>query len=95
MQRRELPEGWDDAIPAFPARPRKGSPPVTPSSQVQNAIAEAVPWLIAGSADLTPSTSARLTFDGAVDFEPGAAAAASSTSGSASTPRPPSPTASR
>ena len=31
-----------------------------------------MPWLLAGSADLTDSTSVRLDFDGAVDFEPGA-----------------------
>ena len=31
-----------------------------------------MPWLLAGSADLTDSTSVRLSFDGAVDFEPGA-----------------------
>ncbi len=31
-----------------------------------------MPWLLAGSADLTDSTSVRLGFDGAVDFEPGA-----------------------
>ena len=30
-----------------------------------------MPWLIAGSADLTDSTSVRLTFDGAENFEPG------------------------
>ena len=30
-----------------------------------------MPWLLAGSADLTDSTSVRLTFDGAVNFEPG------------------------
>jgi transketolase len=30
-----------------------------------------VPWMISGSADLTDSTSVRLTFDGAVNFEPG------------------------
>ena len=31
-----------------------------------------MPWLLAGSADLTDSTSVRLDFDGAADFEPGA-----------------------
>ena len=31
-----------------------------------------MPWLLAGSADLTDSTSVRLDVDGAVDFEPGA-----------------------
>ncbi|HEX6689139.1 MAG TPA: transketolase C-terminal domain-containing protein [Solirubrobacterales bacterium] len=42
------------------------------SNKVENAIAARVPWLLAGSADLTDSTSVRLDFDGAVDFEPGA-----------------------
>jgi transketolase len=30
-----------------------------------------VPWLVGGSADLSPSTKTRLTFDGAGDFQPG------------------------
>ena len=42
------------------------------SNQVENAIAQNLPWLIAGSADLTDSTSVRLSFDGAADLEPGA-----------------------
>ena len=37
---------------------------------MQNAIAELVPWLISGSADLTDSTSVRLAFDGAADIQP-------------------------
>jgi len=39
---------------------------------VENAIAARVPWLLAGSADLTDSTSVRLGVDGAGDLEPGA-----------------------
>ena len=35
-----------------------------------NAVAQAVPWLVGGSADLSPSTKTRLTFDGAGDFQP-------------------------
>jgi transketolase len=35
-----------------------------------NAIAERVPWLVGGAADLAPSTKTRLTFDGAGDFGP-------------------------
>src|SRR5437667_6820 len=31
-------------------------------------LAKKVPWLIGGSADLSPSTKTRLTFDGAGDF---------------------------
>ncbi len=71
MQRRELPEGWDAEIPSFEAD-EKGMATRKASQQVENAIAARLPWLLAGSADLTDSTSVRLKIDGAVDFEPGA-----------------------
>jgi transketolase len=71
MQRRRLPAGWDAAIPEFEADEEKGLATRKASNKVENAIAERIPWLIAGSADLTDSTSVRLTFDGAVNFEPG------------------------
>ncbi|MGE5409122.1 MAG: transketolase [Syntrophothermus sp.] len=71
MQRRGLPDGWDEAIPSFEADEEKGLATRKASNKVQNAIAERIPWLIAGSADLTDSTSVRLTFDGAESFEPG------------------------
>jgi len=71
MQRRELPEGWDADIPGFEAD-EKGIATRKASQKVENAIAGRVPWLLAGSADLTDSTSVRLELDGAVDFEPGA-----------------------
>ena len=71
MQHRELPEDWDAAIPSFDADEAKGLATRKASNKVQNAIAERVPWMISGSADLTDSTSVRLTFDGAVNFEPG------------------------
>jgi transketolase len=70
MQRRELPEGWDRDLPTFPAD-AKGLASRESSSKVINAIGKNVPWLIGGSADLTPSTKTRLTFDGAGDFEAG------------------------
>ena len=70
-QRRELPEGWDAAIPSFEAD-EKGLATRKASNQVENAIGERLPWLLAGSADLTDSTSVRLDFDGVEDFEPGA-----------------------
>lgn len=69
MQRRELPEGWEKSIPSFPADP-KGMGGRDSSGKVLNAIAQAVPWLLGGSADLAPSTKTRLTFDGAGDFTP-------------------------
>ena len=71
MQHRQLPDGWDGAIPSFDADEAKGLATRKASNKVQNAIAERVPWMISGSADLTDSTSVRLNFDGAVNFEPG------------------------
>ncbi len=71
MQHRGLPDGWDAAIPSFEADEEKGLATRKASNQVENAIGERLPWLIAGSADLTDSTSVRLTFDGAENFEPG------------------------
>ncbi len=68
MQRRELPQGWDSGLPAFPADP-KGKGTRESSGQVLNAIAKNVPWLNGGAADLAPSTKTRLTFDGAGDFQ--------------------------
>jgi transketolase len=67
MQRRRLPEGWEKAIPTFPAD-AKGLAGRDSSGKILNALAKAVPWLLGGSADLAPSTKTRLTFDGAGDF---------------------------
>jgi transketolase len=70
MQRRELPTGWDAAIPSFDAD-EEGIATRKASNKVQNAIGERLPWLLAGSADLTDSSSVRFDLDGAADFEPG------------------------
>ena len=53
--RRELPEGWDKDIPHFqpgdgPLATRKAS------NKIINSFASKIPWLIGGSADLSPST---------------------------------------
>jgi transketolase len=69
MQRRALPDRWDEEIPSFDADP-KGMATRKASNKVENAVAEKLPWLVAGSADLTDSTSVRLTIDGAIDFQP-------------------------
>ncbi len=68
MQHRQLPDGWDSAIPTFPTD-RKGMATRNSSGLVLNAIARHVPWLLGGAADLAPSTKTRLTFEGAGDFE--------------------------
>jgi len=64
IQRREPPQGWDAEIPTFPAD-AKGLASRDSSGKVLNAIAKNHPWLIGGSADLSPSTKTRLTFEGA------------------------------
>jgi transketolase len=69
MQHRTLPDGWDRDLPVFPPDP-KGIATRDSSARAQNAVARHVPWMIGGSADLTPSTKTRLTFDEAGDFEP-------------------------
>jgi transketolase len=70
MQRRELPDGWDKGLPVFPTD-AKGVAGRDASAKVLNALAPGVPWVIGGSADLTPSTKTRLTFEAAGDFEAG------------------------
>ncbi len=70
MQRRELPEGWDQQLPTF-LRDARGMASREASGQVLNALAQDIPWLIGGSADLGPSTKTRLTFEGAGEFEAG------------------------
>jgi transketolase len=67
MQRRELPAGWDRDIPVFDAD-LKGVSGRDASGQVLNAVAGNVPWLLGGSADLSPSTKTRLNFEEAGDF---------------------------
>ena len=67
MQRRTLPHGWDADIPSFPAD-AKGVAGRDANAKVLNAVAQRVPWLVGGSADLAPSNKSRMTFDGAGDF---------------------------
>ena len=66
----ELPAGWDGDIPSFPPD-SKGIATREASGKVLNAIAQRLPWLIGGSADLAPSTKTMLEFDGAGAFQPG------------------------
>ena len=68
MQRRELPSGWDRNLPTFPADD-KGIAGREASGKVLNALAQRIPWMLGGSADLGPSTKTLLTFEGAGDFQ--------------------------
>ncbi|MBL8860186.1 MAG: transketolase [Planctomycetes bacterium] len=68
IQRGELPNGYSTTLPTFPADP-KGMATRDAGGKAINAVAQAIPWLVGGSADLAPSTKTRFTFDGAGDLE--------------------------
>ena len=68
MQRRELPSGWDRNLPNFPPD-AKGIAGRDASGKVLNVLAQNIPWLLGGSADLGPSNRTLLQFEGAGDFE--------------------------
>jgi transketolase len=70
MQRRELPDGWEKNLPTFPAD-AKGIATRESSGKVLNVLAQNIPWLIGGSADLATSNKTTLKFEGAGDFQPG------------------------
>jgi len=61
-----LPDGWDADLPVFPTD-AKGMATRVSSGKVLNAIAEKLPDLIGGSADLHPST--KTFIDSAPDFQ--------------------------
>jgi transketolase len=68
MQRRELPAGWDTNLPVFAADP-KGLAGRDASGKALNILAQNIPWLLGGSADLGPSNKTVLTYEGAGDFQ--------------------------
>ncbi|HWY08544.1 MAG TPA: transketolase [Candidatus Acidoferrales bacterium] len=67
MKCRALPDGWDKNLPNFPADP-KGMATRESSGKVLNALAQNIPWLVGGSADLAKSNKTNLLFEGAGDF---------------------------
>jgi transketolase len=69
MQRRQLPDGWDRNLPVFAADP-KGMATRESSGKVLNTLAQDIPWLIGGSADLAKSNKTNLNFEGAGEFFP-------------------------
>jgi transketolase len=62
----ELPEGWDEDLPVFPAD-SKGLATRASSGKVLNALSVKLPELVGGSADLTPSNNTK--FEEACDFQ--------------------------
>jgi transketolase len=64
--KRELPEGWEADLPAFPADP-KGAATRAASGKVLNALAKTIKNLVGGSADLAPSNQTLIKGEG--DFQ--------------------------
>jgi transketolase len=69
MQKRELPDGWDKNLPVF-AADAKGMATRESSGKVLNVLAQNIPYLVGGSADLAKSNKTNLTFEGADEFFP-------------------------
>jgi transketolase len=69
MQRRALPDGWDKNLPVF-AADAKGMATRESSGKVLNVLAQNIPWMVGGSADLAKSNKTNLTFEGAGEFFP-------------------------
>ncbi|MFJ4839839.1 transketolase [Streptomyces sp. NPDC088746] len=67
LREQELPEGWTDALPEFPADP-KGMATRKASGKVLTALAPVLPELWGGSADLAGSNNT--TMDGEPSFIP-------------------------
>ncbi len=63
----KLPNGWDKDIPVFD-HDEKGDATRNSSGKTLNAIAQNVPFMIGGSADLAPSNKSDLKFDGAGEY---------------------------
>ncbi len=63
----KLPPGWSDVLPTARDYPEPAAGRAV-SGKVLNALAERVPWLIGGSADLASSNKTELTFEGAEDL---------------------------
>ncbi|MGW0784659.1 transketolase [Streptomyces sp. NPDC002913] len=67
LREQELPDGWTDALPVFPAD-AKGMATRKASGEVLNALAPVLPELWGGSADLAGSNNT--TMDGEPSFVP-------------------------
>jgi transketolase len=68
MLRRELPREWDHNLPIFSPN-SKGVAGREASGKVLNVLAQNIPWLLGGSADLGPSNKTLLTYENAGDFQ--------------------------
>src|SRR5258708_35927185 len=68
MERRGRAQGWEKILPTFPGD-AKGQGTRDSSGKVLNALAQNIPWLIGGSADLATSNKTTMKVEGGVDFQ--------------------------
>ena len=68
IQTGDLPDEWD-VLRSFPPD-AKGMATRDSSGTTLNAIAEKVPWVLGGAADLSPSTKTHLNFESSGEFQP-------------------------
>ncbi|WP_426142464.1 transketolase [Pseudomonas sp. DWP3-1-2] len=67
MRAGEMPDQWQDQLETFEAD-AKGIATRAAGGKALNAFAAQIPWLLGGSADLSPSTKTNLTFEGAGSY---------------------------
>ena len=67
IQHHELPSGWDKNLPTFPTD-AKGVATRESSGKVLNAVAQNIPWMVGGAADLATSNKTTLKFEGTGEF---------------------------
>jgi len=67
MRAGEMPEDWQADLEVFDTD-AKGIASRASGGKVLNAFAKKVPWLLGGSADLSPSTKTNLTFESAGSY---------------------------
>ena len=68
MQNRQLPDGWDAGLPTYDPD-KSGIATRQSSGEVLNVMAQNVPWLLGGAADVAPSTKTWLIFAEAGTFQ--------------------------
>mmetsp|Transcript_30390 Transcript_30390/g.44128 ORF Transcript_30390/g.44128 Transcript_30390/m.44128 type:complete len:710 (+) Transcript_30390:90-2219(+) len=69
MNSRQMPSDWESKLPTYPADP-KGMASRISNGKIMQAVAEACPYFLGGSADLAPSTKTRLEDAKFGDFMP-------------------------
>jgi len=68
MARRDLPQGWEGALTAYPPD-AKGMATRESSGRVLEALGERIPWIVGGAADLSGSTRTAFKGEGPMEAD--------------------------